>query len=165
METGWADPDCTEEENRLRRRAWLEWTIQSYDQLVALTQPAYGERAITLRDTGQFIGLVGLVPLLAPFGQLPSFGAMEGSPWEPQVGLFWSILPQHQRRGYATEAAGAVVAWALDAMRLRRIVAGTTHDNAASVAVMRKLGMRIEANPFSEPAWFQVTGLLEPGQT
>jgi hypothetical protein len=26
---------------------------------------------------------------------------------------------------------------------------------------MRKLGMRIESNPFAEPKWFQVVGSLE----
>ncbi len=26
---------------------------------------------------------------------------------------------------------------------------------------MRKLGMRIEKNPYPEPAWFQVAGILE----
>jgi hypothetical protein len=29
------------------------------------------------------------------------------------------------------------------------------------MAVMRKLGMRILRNPESEPAWFQVVGVLE----
>ena len=36
-----------------------------------------------------------------------------------------------------------------------------TFDKAASMGVMRKLGMRIEKNPLSKPAWFQVVGILE----
>ena len=40
-------------------------------------------------------------------------------------------------------------------------IAAATYDNAASMGVMRKLGMRIEKNPLSEPPWLQVVGILE----
>jgi RimJ/RimL family protein N-acetyltransferase len=42
-------------------------------------------------------------------------------------------------------------------------VATTEHDNLGSIAVMRKLGMRIETNPEGEPEWFQTVGILEAG--
>jgi RimJ/RimL family protein N-acetyltransferase len=162
LEAGWADPALSEAENRDRRRAWLEWTVRSYDELLALSQPPYGERAVALLDTGEFVGLVGLVPLLAPFGQLPAFGSVAAAKWEPAVGMFWSIRSSRQRRGYATEAASALADWALANLNLRRIVAGTDRDNAASIGVMRAMGMAIEENPFPEPSWFQITGILEP---
>lgn len=141
---------------------WLEWTVAGYDQLEALTSPPYGERAIQLRG-GPVVGLVGLVPSLGPFGRLPGFG---GDPstrtlLRPEVGLYWAVDPQHRGNGYATEAARALVDWAFGHLELARIVAMTTHDNAASQAVMRRLGMRIERNPDPEPAWFQVVGWLE----
>ena len=50
---------------------------------------------------------------------------------------------------------------AFSTLKLKRIVATTTYDNAALMGVMRKLGMRIERNPMSEPLWFQVVGILE----
>jgi RimJ/RimL family protein N-acetyltransferase len=162
LETGWADTALSETENRDRRRAWLEWTIRSYDQLLALSQPPYGERTIASLETGEFIGLVGLVPLLAPFGQLPAFGSEFGAKWEPAVGMFWCIRPGRQRLGYATEAASALAHWALADLNLRRIVAGTERDNIGSIGVMRSLGMTIEANPFPDPPWFQTIGILEP---
>jgi RimJ/RimL family protein N-acetyltransferase len=161
IETGWADSALSVAENRERRRAWLEWTVRCYDELLALTQPPYGERAIVLQDTGEFVGLVGLVPLLAPFGQLPAFGAIAGARFEPAVGMFWSIRPVYQRRGYAAEAAAALAAWAFENLNLVRLVAGTDHDNAASIGVMRRLGMSIQANPYPEPLWFQVVGILK----
>ena len=40
------------------------------------------------------------------------------------------------------------------------IIATTTDDNAASIAVMRKVGMVVERNPLPEPPWFQVVGIL-----
>jgi hypothetical protein len=46
-------------------------------------------------------------------------------------------------------------------LRLRRIVATTEYDNAASIAVMRKLGFRIERNPGRAPFFLQVVGIVE----
>jgi RimJ/RimL family protein N-acetyltransferase len=163
QDIAWNDPALGDAENLARRRAWLEWTVRNDEQLALLYQPPYGDRAVVDRTTGEFVGLVGLVPLLAPFGQLPSLGAREGARFMPQVGLFWAISPQYQRRGYATEAARALIHHAFSSLRLARIFAGTEFDNLASIAVMRKLGMTVERNPFPEPPWFQVVGSLEAG--
>ena len=46
-------------------------------------------------------------------------------------------------------------------LHLRRIVAMTRYDNAASIGVMRKLGMHIEHNVQQDPPWLQVVGILE----
>jgi ribosomal-protein-alanine N-acetyltransferase len=147
------------------RRSWLTWTIESYDELARLFQPPYGDRAVAFKQTGQVIGLVGYVPCLAPFGHLPSYRQAADHPARqlmiPEVGLYYAFDPAHQRQGYATEAAAALARYAFTELRLRRIVATTTYDNAASIGVMRKLGMRIEHNPEPTPAWFQVTGILE----
>jgi len=159
VDIGWSDRTLSEQKNREQRRAWVEWSVLNYHQLASLSQPPYGDRAIALR-TGEFVGLVGLVPLLAPFGQLPSFGGREHARFSPEVGLFWAIQPSCQRHGFASEAASALVDYALQELRLIRIVAGTDHSNLASIGVMRKLRMHIERNPFSEPAWFQTVGVL-----
>jgi RimJ/RimL family protein N-acetyltransferase len=50
---------------------------------------------------------------------------------------------------------------AFSALNLSRIVAETDYNNAASIGVMRKLGMNIQNNPYPDPVWFQVTGILE----
>ena len=54
-----------------------------------------------------------------------------------------------------------MVSYAFNQLRLRRIVATTENDNARSVGVMRRLGMRLERNPRPEPAWFQTVGILD----
>lgn len=147
------------------RQRWLTWTIASYDELARLFQPPYGDRAVVFKQTGHVIGLVGYVPCLAPFGQLHSFGQAADYPTQqlmsPEVGLYYAFDPARRRQGYATEAAMALVRYAFTELHLRRIVATTTYDNAASVGVMRKLGMRIEHNPDPTPSWFQVVGTLE----
>jgi len=77
------------------------------------------------------------------------------------MGLYWEISPRCQRQGYATEAGAAHIRYAFTALNLQRIVATTTYDNAASIGVMRKLGMTILRNPLPEPPYMQNIGVLE----
>jgi len=160
----------TDQEQALHARsAWLLWSVLNYQQLAKLDQPPYGDRAILLKSTGRIIGSCGLVPSLAPFEQLPGFAKKHHSRkpgrYSPEFGLFYAISPAHQRRGYATEAARALVDYAFQHLHLKRIVATTSYDNAGSMAVMRRLGMSIEKNPLPEPVWFQVVGVLENTKT
>lgn len=145
------------------RRSWLEWQRLNQIWLPNLHQPPYGERAIVLQATDAVIGAVGYVPCLDMFEQIPALRATEHASGyvTPEVGLFWAIDPALQKQGYATEAAQALIDNAFTQMRLRRIIATTEYDNAASQAVMRKLGMRVERNPLPEPAWLQIVGVLE----
>ncbi|HEY8685371.1 MAG TPA: GNAT family N-acetyltransferase [Chloroflexota bacterium] len=145
------------------RRAWLEWSIANERELANLLQPPYGDRAVVRRADDVLVGACGFVPELKPFGRLPSFPRAEGDParFVPQVGLFWTIGQEYRRNGYATEAGRAMIDYAFGTLRLAQIVATTDDDNAASIGVMRKLGMRLERNPHSEPAWFQMCGVLE----
>jgi RimJ/RimL family protein N-acetyltransferase len=149
------------------RRSWLEWSILSEKWLAELHQPPYGDRAITLQASGQVIGAVGYVPLLMPFEQMPDLGgaALPAARSTPEVGLFWTIDPRHQRRGYASEAARAMIAHAFQALRLKRIMANTDFTNLASQGVMLKVGMRLARNPWPEPHWLQVIGVLDNPDT
>ncbi|MBA3870388.1 MAG: GNAT family N-acetyltransferase [Anaerolineae bacterium] len=146
------------------RREWLEWTVGNYTALANLHQPPYGERAIVLKESGELIGAVGLVPSMGPYQRLASFrknGEPEDQFMQPEFGLFWAIAPAHQRKGYAVEAAQAMIDFVFKEMGVRRMIATTEFDNEGSQAVMRKLGMTIEQNPTpGEPFWFQVVGSL-----
>ena len=150
---------------REERQRWLQWTIWSYEALDRLNQPPYGDRAVVLKQAGHIIGACGYVPCFAPFGQLPAFRSANDDTAahldSPEFGLFYAFAPAHQRQGYATEATRALIEFAFTQLNLRRIVATTTYDNAASMAVMRKVGMQIEKNPYPDPFWFQVVGFLE----
>jgi RimJ/RimL family protein N-acetyltransferase len=138
---------------------WMRWVQLNHEVLADLDQPPYGERAIELLVTGEVVGLVGLVPLLAPFGQIDGAGAE--APFTCEVGLYWALDPTHRGHGYATEAADALARAALDRLRLRRIVATTEVGNAASQAVMRRIGMRVVPTGCADPPWFQVVGVLD----
>ena len=56
------------------------------------------------------------------------------------VEIGYSVLPQ--RRGFATEAARALMSWAQAQPRVRRVVAECLANNAASVRVLEKAGMQ-----------------------
>jgi len=161
VDIGWADITAGEAEVRERRRTWLEWTIAGYREFARLHQPIYGERAIAWKDDGSFVGLIGMVPSMMPFAQLPSGGAGPGARANPEVGLFWAMSPSAQGRGLVTEAARAFSLHLFDVNSLARLVATTEHDNTKSIAVMRRLGMRIEANPYPDPFYMQVVGILD----
>lgn len=135
--------------------------------LSELDQPPTGDRAIVLRETGELVGLAGLVPALGPFDQLRGDAELEHLPAPAlnriEIGLYYHVDSASRRRGYATEAAAALVDFAFASMRLTRIVATTEYENVASQAVMRHLGMQFYRNPLGDPAWFQVVGILENG--
>jgi RimJ/RimL family protein N-acetyltransferase len=143
------------------RRDWLTWCSLNPGQLAALGQPPYGDRAITLRTSGALIGMVGYVPCLDAFDQLKVFRGQPDSLHTAEVGLYWAVAPAHREQGIATEAAQALIDFGFEHLPLKRIIATTEYDNFASQAVMRKLGMELERNPYDSPPWLQIVGLLE----
>ncbi|HZD80231.1 MAG TPA: GNAT family protein [Actinomycetota bacterium] len=67
------------------------------------------------------------------------------------------VPPAHQRRGYATEAARAVLRIAFDELGLHRVIGRLEARNTASARVLEKLRMRREAhlveNEFVKGEW------------
>ena len=58
------------------------------------------------------------------------------------VEVGYAIVPAYRGRGFASEATRAVVEHALARPDVRRVVAACLEDNAASIRVLEKLGMR-----------------------
>ncbi|MYD10414.1 MAG: GNAT family N-acetyltransferase [Chloroflexi bacterium] len=138
---------------------WLTWTIDSYRELAGLGQPPYADYAVERRGDGCFVGAVGIVPTVVPWG------ALRGEPSDallsPEIGLFWGIMPACRRRGYAGEAAAALLDYLFTELKARQVVATTERDNIASQRVMEKLGMTLLHSPTAEPRWRQVVGLIQ----
>jgi RimJ/RimL family protein N-acetyltransferase len=61
------------------------------------------------------------------------------------VDIGFAFLPDFRGKGYAREAAAAVLEHARSAFGLRRLVAITSPDNEASIRLLEKLGLRFEA--------------------
>lgn len=61
----------------------------------------------------------------------------------PEVDIGYAYLPQFGGQGYATEAAAGALAYAAS-IGIRRLLAITSPGNAASNAVLRKIGMQFQ---------------------
>lgn len=84
--------------------------------------------AVTLRNTAEFIGCVGL--------------HVKADHGHAELG-YWIGVP-YWGRGYATEAAAAVVRFGFETLPLNRIFANHFSRNAMSGRVLQKIGMRHE---------------------
>jgi RimJ/RimL family protein N-acetyltransferase len=143
------------------REHWLQWTVLGYEMFSMLGQPHYGERAIVLKETGEIIGAVGIVPYLDTFNQIKVFNRALDSLATAEVGLFWAIDPVHQRKGYAPEAARALMEYLFLHEKLGRIIATTGYENLASQKVMKKIGMTVQRLDEPQPPDQFVVGVLE----
>jgi [ribosomal protein S5]-alanine N-acetyltransferase len=56
------------------------------------------------------------------------------------VELGYTVFEPHRGRGYATEAAQALMDWAADKHGIRRFIASVAPTNAPSLAIVKKLG-------------------------
>jgi len=124
------------------RREWLGWTVSNYRQLEQLQQPPYGDRAIVLRSDGSLIGSCGLVPCLAPFGQLAD-DVSGPTRWRPEVGLYYELGPSHRGRGYATEMLRQALVVARSA-GVDRVLVICDDNNMASSRVIEANGGKLE---------------------
>ncbi|MEU0954580.1 GNAT family protein [Streptomyces niveus] len=102
----------------------------------------YGQRQIIERATGLVVGAVGLFP--------PADGTIE---------FGYGIVPSRRGRGYASEAARAIAAFALTAPGVHTVGAKVELSNPASARVLEKAGLtRVRAD--AEMAHFQATAPL-----
>ena len=62
----------------------------------------------------------------------------------PGVDVGYAFLPPFRSKGYAHESASAVVAYAREVLGLKRIYAIVNPENAVSIRVLEKLGMKFE---------------------
>jgi [ribosomal protein S5]-alanine N-acetyltransferase len=129
---------------RDERQRWLEWTVLGHEMFAMLEQPHYGERAVVSKETGAIAGVVGIVPYIDTFNRVDSFNRPPTALASAEVGLFWGVDPAHQGKGFATEAAGALMRYLFVHERLGRIIATTGYDNVPSQKVMQKLGMTVQ---------------------
>jgi RimJ/RimL family protein N-acetyltransferase len=96
-----------------------------------LTEGDWVSAAVVLRTTGELVGDL----------------AMRWVSEEHRQGEIGFIVhPDHQGRGYATEAAEVFLRIAFEEMGLHRVIGRAEARNVASARVLEKLGMRREAH-------------------
>lgn len=94
----------------------------------AAANPGRGLLHASRRDDGTFVGGCGLYPL----------------PDSDDIEIAYRLPHAQWGKGYATEMAGAVLAYALDELGLARVVGVAHLANAASQRVLVKIGMHEE---------------------
>jgi RimJ/RimL family protein N-acetyltransferase len=121
---------------------YLMWEPMGRDEIAALIErrmrqtsvEKHGEGlglAVEERATGRFVGEVILRWL---------------SQESRQGEIGWSLHPDAQGKGYATEAAREMLRLGFDDLGLHRIIAECDPRNDASIRLMERLGMRREAH-------------------
>jgi ribosomal-protein-alanine N-acetyltransferase len=104
--------------------AWVNDEIVASDERFA--KGGAGLWSIQLASGGSIIGFVGFREFFDP----------------PQLQLLYGLLPAFWGRGVATEAALTICEYAFRELGFLEIAAATDVPNEASIAVLRRLGMR-----------------------
>ena len=119
--------------DRERSRESLERMIGNFDA------EGFGQLGVVRKGDGAFMGRCGLL-VWDTATWVPSRRSEAEGAFEIEVGYllgreFWG-------KGYATEAATAVRDWALANVELQRLIALIYPENAGSISVARKLGLK-----------------------
>lgn len=94
--------------------------------------------AVESLGSGEFLGFIGLKH------------QNYESPFTPCVDIGWRLKKSAWGKGYATEAAKACLEFAFESAELDEVFAMCANSNAASEAVMKKIGMK-KAGSFEHP--------------
>jgi RimJ/RimL family protein N-acetyltransferase len=118
--------------NEVRTEQEVRELLERKMAVAALTEEGqWLSCAITLRESSEVVGDLSLHWVSE----------------EHRCGEIGFILaPAHQRRGYTTEAAAALLPFAFETMGWHRLIGRTEARNTGSARVLEKLGMRLEAH-------------------
>lgn len=156
------------ETERLRLRQWQDSDVEPYIRLNAnpvvmryfpsvmteeetraqigrakayIENNGWGFWALELKETGEFLGFVGLL------GQ----DEQREIPNTPFVEIGWRLDEQHWGKGYAPEAAQAALDFAFNQLDLSEVYSFTALPNHPSQRVMEKIGMVNTEQNFDHP--------------
>jgi len=104
------------------RQYILNGPVASYER------HGFGLNCVELRESHTPIGMCGLLKR----DELP----------DPDIGF--ALLPDFWNKGFAFEAAEAVLKDARERLQIQRILAITSLDNDASINLLKRLGFRFE---------------------
>lgn len=114
-----------------------EWPAPDLLDVLPGTEP-FGAWAIVERAAAIVVGDIGF------HGPPDGTGILE---------IGYSIVPSRRRRGYAVEAAQALLAWAIAQPGIQGIVAGSAAGNDASIATLERLGFERTGEADGELRW------------
>jgi RimJ/RimL family protein N-acetyltransferase len=115
-----SDASITAWQAQLERQGWSNWAVER-------------------RDSGRFIGFIGLS---VPRRVLP---------FSPCVEIGWRLASEHWGQGFASEGAREALRVGFERIGLTEIVSFTTLGNRRSRAVMERIGMHNAEQDFDHP--------------
>jgi RimJ/RimL family protein N-acetyltransferase len=121
---------------------YLYWALRTEDEVRTVLEKKVASRAlrsegdvlafaVVLKETDEVVADVVLQWISREHGQ-------------GEIGYI--VHPDHQGRGYATEACRPLLRLAFEDLNLHRVVGHLEARNAASARILEKLGMRREAH-------------------
>ncbi len=76
---------------------------------------------------------------------------------EGKIEIGYSVLPEFQQKGFATEMVGGLIRWVREQNGVVRIDAQTTIDNVGSICVLKKNGfIQFENAGDQDSVWFSL---------
>ncbi len=103
-----------------------EWVEEEIDASIARFEAgSAGLFCVFSKDDGTLMGFCGFRPFFDP----------------PELQLLYGLLPAYWSRGFATEAARAMIEFGFKELAFDRITASADEPNAASIKVLDKVGM------------------------
>ncbi len=101
-----------------------------YNKIINHTnKKGFGLWVVELKDTGEFIGFIGLLEV--------SFQ----SDFTPCIEIGWRLDNRYWNKGYGTEGAKRVLEYAFNNLKLDKIYSFTAEINKPSENIMKKIGM------------------------
>jgi len=113
----------------VQRVGFEEPVVADFARQALAADPEYGPWAVRLLLLKPALETIGHIR----FHSRPNDGAVE---------LGYVVFTPWRRQGFATEAAEAVMCWAVQQHGVRRFVASVRPDNEASQRMVAKLGFR-----------------------
>jgi ribosomal-protein-alanine N-acetyltransferase len=110
--------------SKAETKQWVDWILRAYDS------DGVCFWAVELKETGNFIGMVGLLA--------KEVGALN------EIELAYRIKKDFWRNGYAKEAAKACERYAFETLGIERMIALIHPENEASKIVAERIGMNYE---------------------
>lgn len=132
-----ADPVVMKYYPSMLTRAESDAMVGRFENLIA--KRGWGFWALELKEENLFIGFVGL--------HEPDYIL----PVTPCVEIGWRLNKNYWRRGYATEAATAVLDFAFQEIKLKEVYSFASAINKKSIAVMERLKMKNTEILFPHP--------------
>ena len=132
---------------------WLAYRITEWKY------SRFGRLAAVLKESQTFTGFVGLEAYPNSYSRFPDEPPPRYN--EVEVELSFAFGKRFWGNGYASEASRAMIRYAFEDLRLRRLVGGAALENERSRKLQERLGFRVELN--AHPDWpGYVTALYNP---